>query len=110
MSAETMLALLKVDLGITSTGYDVRLASLLTDAANRIIREGASTLSPSDSAEDANLVIMYAGWLWRKRDTMEGMPRMLRWALNNRIFAEKAAGTATAPADGYEYLEVVSND
>ena len=32
---------------------------------------------------------MYAGWLWRRRDTMEGMPRMLRWALNNKVFSGK---------------------
>jgi hypothetical protein len=37
------------------------------------------------------LVVMYAAWLWRKRDNMEGMPRMLRYALNNRIFQEKMA-------------------
>lgn len=36
------------------------------------------------------LVVQYASWMWRKRDTGEGMPRMVRYALNNRIFAEKA--------------------
>ena len=35
------------------------------------------------------LVAMYAGWLWRKRDTGDGMPRNLRWMLNNRIFSSK---------------------
>lgn len=90
MNDETMLAMLKVDLGITATAYDARLAQLLTVAEGEIVKEGAATLNPAASATDANLVVMYAGWLWRKRDTMEGMPRMVRWALNNRVFAEKA--------------------
>ena len=39
--------------------------------------------------EDAQLVVMYAAWMWRRRDSQDGMPRMLRWALNNRIMSEK---------------------
>jgi hypothetical protein len=35
---------------------------------------------------------MYAAYLWRQRVTGEGMPRMLRYALNNRLFSRKAAG------------------
>ena len=33
---------------------------------------------------------MYAAYLWRSRTTGEGMPRMLRYALNNRLFSRKA--------------------
>ena len=36
-------------------------------------------------------MVMYAAWMWRRRDSMEGMPMMLRIALNNRVFGEKAA-------------------
>lgn len=92
MSAETMLTMLKIDLGITAAVYDARLTQLLTVAAEFISREGA-TLNTDTSVEDANLVIMYAAYLWRKRDSGEGMPRSLRWALNNRIFSEKARAT-----------------
>lgn len=88
MEQQTMLAMLKVDLGIVTTAYDVRLGQLLSAAEAQITREGA-VLNASGSIEDANIVIMYAAWMWRKRDTMEEMPRMLRWALNNRIFSEK---------------------
>lgn len=95
MDQTEMLTALKVDLGITATAYDARLAQLLTDAAARISREGAA-LDTAGSAEDANLVIQYAGWLWRRRDSMEGMPRMLRWALNNRILGGKMR-TEAAP-------------
>lgn len=43
------------------------------------------------SIEDGHLIMMYAAYLFRKRATEEPMPRMLRWALNNRIFGEKAS-------------------
>ncbi len=87
---ETMLTMLKTDLGIlTTTAYDARLTQLLTAAEKAITAEGASTLDASD-AMDMQLIVMYAAWLWRRRDNMDGMPRMLRLALNNRVFAEKA--------------------
>lgn len=86
MDYETMLDMLKIDLGISTTNkYDDRLKQYLQTAVKEIKREGA-TLSFTDSVEDANLVIMYAQWLWRKRDTGEGMPRMIRWEINNRLF------------------------
>jgi hypothetical protein len=84
MTDETMLAMLKIDLGITTTAYDQRLAQYIETAKAEIEREGV-TLS-ADSATDGNLVIQYAAWMWRKRDTGDGMPRMLRWQLNCRLF------------------------
>ncbi len=87
MTELELLAALKVDLGITSTGYDSRLTQLVASAKAAIAREGA--VLDLASFEDCQIVIMYAGWLWRRRDTMEGMPRMLRWALNNKVFSGK---------------------
>lgn len=91
-----MLAMLKVDLGITVDAYDPRLYQLLDVAQGEIIREGAASLDAASSLNDANLIIMYAAWLWRRRDSMDGMPRMLRWALNNRVFSEKMQGAVDA--------------
>ena len=73
-----------------STGYDDRLKQILRSSETAIKKEGVSTLDNTD-LDDCQLIVMYAAWIWRKRDTQEGMPRMLRWSLNNRIFAEKAA-------------------
>ena len=87
MTDVELLAALKIDLGITGTGYDARLDQVITSAQELIAREGV-TLNLSNF-EDCQLVIMYACWLWRRRDTMEGMPRMLRWALNNRVFGPR---------------------
>lgn len=82
-----MLTMLKVDLGITTTAYDGRLEQYISSAQAQIEREGI-TLS-LESVDDMQLIVMYAAWMWRRRDTMEGMPRMVRYALNNRLFAQK---------------------
>jgi len=82
-----MLQMLKTDLGITASAYDERLGQYL-DAAQKRIEEEGVTLDTNDIG-DMQIIVMYAAWMWRRRDTMEGMPRMLRYALNNRVFAEK---------------------
>lgn len=88
---ESLLNMLKVDLGImTATAYDDRLLQMISASIAAIKAEGATTLD-ADNPNDAQLIIMYAAWLWRKRDSGEGMGRMLRWALNNRVLSEKAA-------------------
>lgn len=84
--------MLKTDLGIrNTTAYDTRLNQLIGAAIKVIRAEGVKTLN-IDNPLDQQLVVMYAAWLWRRRDSMDGMPRMLRWALNNRVFSEKAGG------------------
>lgn len=87
----TLLTMLKTDLGISAatTAYDTRLTQYLNAAKEAIIREGATTISITEPA-DMQIIVMYAAWLFRRRDSMDGMPRMLRMALNNRVFAEKA--------------------
>ena len=87
MTTGQLVEMLKVDLGITTTAYDERLAAYIDSAREEIIRQGA-VLSDS-SVSDAQLVVMYAAWMWRRRDTGDGMPRMIRYALNNKIFAGK---------------------
>lgn len=84
-----LLNMLKTNLGIMSTtAYDERLEQLLDSAQTMIKNEGVQNLD-TDNMLDAQLVVDYAEWLWRRRDTKEGMPRMVRWTLNNRIFSEK---------------------
>lgn len=81
-----MLEKLKIDLGITTDAYNERLSDYLRGAQSMIETEGVTL---TDSDQDQQLIIMYAAWMWRKRDSMVGMPRMLRWMLNNRIMQEK---------------------
>lgn len=87
---EQMLEMLKIDLGITTTAYDSRLTKYLESAQTEITREGVSL--NMDTVGDVSLVVMYAAWLWRRRDTGEGMPRMIRYALNNRVLSQKMGG------------------
>lgn len=84
MSTAEMLAALKIDLGIATTAYDDRLAQYLASAEEMIEKEGATL--DLNNIDHVQTVVMYAGWLWRKRDTGEGMPRMVRYQLNNLIF------------------------
>lgn len=85
MTDNNKLVLLKINLGISTDAFDDMLLHYLQAAATEITREGI-TLHKNDFL----LEIMYAAWLWRKRDSGDGMPRMLRYALNNRLFSEKA--------------------
>lgn len=87
----TLLAMLKTDIGITATAYDERLKQYIQTAYKNIKAEGAQSLNV-ENIEDAQLVVMYAAWMWRRRDSGDGMPRMVRYALNNRVLGEKARG------------------
>lgn len=84
-----MLEMLKIDLGISTSAYDERLSQYLEHAQNEIVREGV-TFPDELAVEDMQLVVMYAAWMWRRRDGVETpMPRMLRYLLNNRLFSQK---------------------
>lgn len=89
MDSGVILQMLKLDIGMVTTAYDVRLSAII-DAAIAAIQTEGITLD-SERADDMQLVVMYSAWLWRRRDSMDAMPRMLRWALNNRLFSQKAS-------------------
>lgn len=89
MNEELLLAAVHADLGIASKAFDERLLARIRTAQARITEEG---ITLADTEEDRDLVVMYACYLWRERTTGADMPRMLRYALNNRLFSRKAAG------------------
>ena len=89
MTETQLLKVLKVDLGITTNAYDERLEQYVETAKAEIEREGAKLdLCVMDHC---SVVVMYAAWMWRRRDTGDGMPRMVRYALNNLVFSQKMA-------------------
>ena len=97
MADLNLLNMLKTDLSFISDGQtriDTRLSQLLLVAEKEIKDEGATTLDKTQ-IDDAQLIVMYAAWLWRKRDTQDEMPRMVRWRLNNRVFRDKMGGGGT---------------
>lgn len=84
---DTILASVKVDLGITSTAYDSRLTQYINAGAGDMERQGADL--SQETAETNQLLVAWTSWQWRTRDTREGMPRALRFSLNNLIFSQK---------------------
>lgn len=94
MDTAAVLTLLEADLGelYPSAQRQAFLTQCINAAIAFITREGVALTS---SAEDMQLVEMYAAYLVRKRATIEAMPRALRWALNNRVFGGAPSGNAT---------------
>lgn len=90
MTENEILQMTKFNLAILGTAYDSYLLNLINAAKNEIGTEGI-TLDTS-SVSDCNLIVMYAAYLFRKRaEDNPVMPRMLRYALNNRLFSEKVS-------------------
>ena len=80
--------MLKINLMISTDAYDNYLKATIK-AANGFISDQGINLD--DSAEDSMLVVMYAAYLYAKRNENTPMPRSLRWALNNRLMHEKGS-------------------
>lgn len=87
MTNAGILSMLKSNLQIMGTTWDEYLTQLVEVAKREIEREGVELYM--SEIDDVNLVVMYASYLYRKRNTDGPMPRMLRYALNNRLFAGK---------------------
>ena len=88
MTKGEMLTMVKQNLAIISPAWNGYLENLIDVAKQSITREG---ITLEDTLEDNNLIVMYTAYLYRKRTEDAGpMPRMLRYALNNRLFSEKA--------------------
>lgn len=89
MTDADILSILQADLNILAPDATrtAQLEQYIQAAISFIKREGVALTTPY-SIEDGQLIEMYAAYLFRKRDSGEGMPRMLRWALNNRIFSQ----------------------
>ena len=107
MTLNDILSMLKANLEIMNTIKDTYLSQLIGTAISEISREGITFTTGLDdennatySLDDANLIVMYGAYLYRNRVndseagyqtalSSTGMPRMLRYALNNRLFAQK---------------------
>lgn len=103
MTDQDITKMLKSNLELRSHVADEYLEQLLSAAKNEINREGIM-LAVDDttgySMDDANLIVMYAAYLYRGRASTEegyqtaalhpqGMPYMLRLTLNNHLMAQK---------------------
>lgn len=87
MMTRDILVMLKSNLQIIGTAWDEYLTQLIEVSKREIEREGIELYT--HRIDDVNLIVMYASYLYRKRNEGGPMPRMLRYALNNRLFAGK---------------------
>lgn len=85
-----------VKLNIDRTNLDnarlAQLSSMFDQAKEYCTREGVTFADSSGATytiEEGGILEMYTAWLFRGRASNEGMPRHLRWALNNYIFAQR---------------------
>ena len=91
MTDQELLTILKTDLQVSSPALDPYLSQLVRAARDFITTEG---IALTGSYSDEMLVEMYSAYLYRRRrEESVQMPRMLRWALNNRLFSQKGAVT-----------------
>lgn len=89
MTDQEILGLLKSNLSILHTAQDDYLTFLITTSKTSLTEMGISL--DLEDAEDINLVIMHSAYLFRKRAEDDPvMPRMLKFAIHNRLFSEKA--------------------
>lgn len=84
------VVLLKRDLLISNPSSDPYLWQLILAACEYIKAEGIDLV---ETPGDLQLVVMYAAYLYRRRREENAvMPRMLRYALNNRAIGGDANG------------------
>ena len=101
MTAEERLTVAKLNLQRLDSSQDELIRHLLLSADYFLKDEG---LTDDGTTEYDYLCIMYACYLFRKRDAdtsgvvfgnhgETGMPRFLRWAINNFLFRQKGSGS-----------------
>ena len=100
MTDQDLLKMLKANLEKRNKLEDDYLTQLITAAKASITREGIVLSDGGYSIEEANIIVMYAAYLYEKRRSVaesyktaamnpQGMPYMLRYALNNMLFSQK---------------------
>jgi hypothetical protein len=84
---ETLLNLLKIDLGITHNLRDAFFTKLLEGTLKEIQRRG---ITPNlNSADDQMLICDYAAWAYRKRSEDVPLASNIQHRLRNRIIKER---------------------
>ena len=111
MTEAELLSMLKLNLEIITdymdaeakTAKEAELLQYLNASREYITREGINL--EDDSVGDAQILVMYASWLYGRRkadNTYGAMPRMLRWALNNRLFEQDITGVNSSKVTATE--------
>lgn len=83
---ETLLTLLKLDLGITHDLRDVYYMKLLESAKKELENTGMSL--DENLSEDSMLIVDYAAWKYRKRQENIPLARHLQFRIHNKVIKE----------------------
>lgn len=88
----TEMSMLQVDLGLINAPNPVNTyLQQCLDAAEAQINDKGVFLDKS-CIDDVFLLVSYAAWLYRRRDSNFGMPRSLEYQLRNRHVAAHTGG------------------
>jgi hypothetical protein len=84
---DTILHLLKLDLGITHNLRDAFFIQLLKSSVQEIERRGINL--KLEKADDQMLIVDYAAWTYRKRQEDIPLANNIQHRLRNRIIQER---------------------
>jgi hypothetical protein len=84
---ETLLNLLKIDLGITHNLRDAFFIKLIEGTKQEIKRRGITY--DENSADDQMLIVDYAAWVYRKRAEDTPLAANIQHRIRNRIIKER---------------------
>ena len=85
----TLLNLLKIDLGITHSLRDAFFIQLLQGTIQEIERRGITV--DKTKADDQMLIVDYAAWTYRKRQEDQPLAKNIQHRIRNRIIQERIA-------------------
>lgn len=93
MSDTSLLEMLKIDLGISTTVYDERLGLFLTSAQAEISGKGY-TFSETLTIKEKQIIVRYAGWKYRvsRGADSPAMPDDIRYCIHDMVCSQKMGG------------------
>jgi len=92
MNTDTILALTKARLGISSTVRDSYITAIINSVIKELEDEKGIILDETNT-NYLMFVVDYATWRYQSRDSDTGMPRHLQYRLHN-LFIHKAGDTS----------------
>ena len=95
MRKQEVLAILKADIGITTTRQDQRLESLINGIESELEKRQGITLDIENRLDHAMFLVDYARY--RYTNQREPMPEHLRWRLRNLYVGEGGGPGAIQP-------------
>lgn len=85
---ETVLEMLKVDLGITHNLRDTYFNAQISACQNELAEKGI--VLDLDTVSDQMLLADYTAWKYRNRTEDKPLADNLKWRIRNRIIKERA--------------------